>query len=206
MYMMVWSTVPMERLISRSRVEEVDFTEFTICSSEFLHPILEQGRGSVFDLNRLYFTCSAFSQQEWDKLVTAVSVAAPKNSVQLRYLAQSPDFFDFIPGAHTPEEYGRHKLQPSIGTDYDSTMDEFYDYGKYGQSRIQDETVVTGGKSNCISAANENRKCASDKHQTVQDFFAIFSGLSSPEVNPSPYIKEVASDQGGTNCVYACGL
>ena len=132
----------MERLIFRSGFESEEFARRTIQSCEFPQPlrsILDQGQESVFDLNRLCRTCSGLSRQEWSKLEAAAAVTSPEDSAQLRRLAENLDLFDFVPDVHTPEEYGRHMIQQSGRFDYDSELDAFYDYEKYGRQRIQEE-------------------------------------------------------------------
>ena len=127
-----------ERLIFRSGFESEEFADLTTPSCEFpqsIRSILEQSRESVFDLNRLCSACSTLSQQDWDKLVAAVPIAAPENSVQLRRLVQNLDLFDFVPGVHTPEEYGRHMIRQSGAFGYDSNLGAFYNYEKYGRLR-----------------------------------------------------------------------
>lgn len=132
----------MERLIFRSGFESEEFARLSIQSCEFPQPlrsILDQGQESVFDLNRLCRTCSGLSRQEWSKLEAASAIAALEDSAQLRRLAENLDLFDFVPDVHTPEEYGRHMIQQSGRFDYDSELDAFYDYEKYGRQRIQEE-------------------------------------------------------------------
>ena len=132
----------MEQLIFRGGFESEDFARRTIQSCEFplsLRFILDQGQESVFDLNRLCRACSGLSRQQWDKLEAASAFAVPEDAVQLRRIAENLDLFDFVPDVHTPEEYGRHMIQQSGRFDYDSELDAFYDYEKYGQQRIRQE-------------------------------------------------------------------
>lgn len=132
----------MERLIFRSGFESEEFARLSIQSCEFpqsLRSILDQGQESVFDLNRLCRACSGLSRQEWSKLEAAAAIAAPEDSAQLRRLVENLDLFGFVPDVHTPEEYGRHMIQQSGRFDYDSELDAFYDYEKYGRQRIQEE-------------------------------------------------------------------
>ena len=135
----------MERLIFRSGFESEDFARLSIQSCEFPQPlrsILDQGQESVFDLNRLCRTCSGLSRQEWSKLEAASAIAAPEDSAQLRRLAENLDLFDFVPDVHTPEEYGRHTIQQSGRFDYDSELDAFYDYEKYGRQLVSQESGI----------------------------------------------------------------
>ena len=63
----------------------------------------------------------------------AAGFAKPESAAEIRRLAENLELFDFIPNVSTPEEYGRYMIQDSGHFDYDSNLDEFYDYGKYGR-------------------------------------------------------------------------
>lgn len=135
----------MERLIFRSGFESEDFARLSIQSCEFpqsLRPILSKDQESVFDLNRLCRACSGLSRQEWSKLEAAAAIAAPEDSAQLRRLVENLDLFGFVPDVHTPEEYGRHMIQQSGRFDYDSELDAFYDYEKYGRQLVSQESGI----------------------------------------------------------------
>lgn len=59
-------------------------------------------------------------------------MAKPECASQIRRLAENLDLFEFAPGAHTPEEYGKYMIQRSGHFEYDPNLDEFYDYERYG--------------------------------------------------------------------------
>ena len=63
----------------------------------------------------------------------------PKSAAQIKNLAESLDLFDFAPGAHTPEEYGKYMIQQSGRFEYDENLDEFYDYEGYAMQRMSEE-------------------------------------------------------------------
>ena len=44
------------------------------------------------------------------------------------------------PGAHTPAEYGKFMIQQSGHLNYDPTLDEFYDYERYGRQHMDSGT------------------------------------------------------------------
>mgnify|MGYP000037413846 CR=1 FL=1 len=50
----------------------------------------------------------------------------PESASQIRRLAENMDLFEFAPGAHTPEEYGKYMIQKSGHFEYDPNLDEFY--------------------------------------------------------------------------------
>ena len=66
-------------------------------------------------------------------------LAEPKSAAQIKNLAESLDLFDFAPGAHTPEEYGKYMIRQSGHFEYDENLDAFYDYEKYGTERMNAE-------------------------------------------------------------------
>ena len=66
-------------------------------------------------------------------------LAEPQSAAQIKHLAENLDLFDFAPGAHTPQEYGKYMIQQSGRFDYDENLDAFYDYEKYGAERMNEE-------------------------------------------------------------------
>ena len=74
-----------------------------------------------------------------EKLGAGVMLAEPKSAAQIKNLAESLDLFDFAPGAHTPQEYGKYMIQQSGRFEYDENLDAFYDYEKYGMERMNAE-------------------------------------------------------------------
>ena len=68
-----------------------------------------------------------------------VKLAEPEYAYQIRHLAENLDLFDFAPGAHTLEELGRYMIRGSGRFDYDSNLDEFYNYAKYGLQRVEQQ-------------------------------------------------------------------
>ena len=74
-----------------------------------------------------------------EKLGAVVTLAEPKSAAQIKNLAENLDLFDFAPGTHTPEEYGKYMIRQSGHFDYDENLDAFYDYEKYGTERMNAE-------------------------------------------------------------------
>ena len=74
-----------------------------------------------------------------NKLEAVIVFADPKNAAQICQLAKNLDLFSFIPGVHTPEEYGKYMIQESGRFEYDDNLDGFYDYKGYGEQRIREE-------------------------------------------------------------------
>ena len=120
----------MQMLVADSRFpDEVDCT-------------LNVEHGSLFELNRLCQICSNFKEQDFVKLGAVCQMAKPECAANLLQLAENLDQFDFAPGVHTPEEYGRYMIQKSGHFEYDENLDEFYNYGDYGVQRMLQEDGV----------------------------------------------------------------
>ena len=54
-------------------------------------------------------------------------------------LVESLDLFDFVPGVHTPTEYGKYMIQESERFEYDENLEAFYDYEGYTLQRMNEE-------------------------------------------------------------------
>lgn len=104
----------------------------------------------VFELNRLCACVQKLSRDEYPKLEAAFLLTEPSDVVEARHLIEQLDLFDYIPGITTPEEYGRYMITESGHFEYDDNLDEFYDYNKYGQWRMEQEQgrFVDGGYVN----------------------------------------------------------
>ena len=93
------------------------------------------------------------------------------------------DLFDFVPNVHTPGEYGRYMIQDSGHFDYDSNLDAFYDYEKYGQQRIQQEQGIFTERGyiayqGTLSLDELMRKEPAEQYQREQDESMGMGGLS----------------------------
>ena len=120
----------MQMLVSDSR-----FPDAVDCALDFEHE-------SLFELNRLCQICSNFKEQDFVKLGAVCQMAKLTCAANLLQLAENLDQFDFAPGVHTPEEYGRYMIQKSGHFEYDENLDEFYNYGDYGVQRMLQEDGV----------------------------------------------------------------
>ena len=101
--------------------------------------LLDMEQESLADLNALAQATDEFSSDDMKKLGAVVTLAKPQNAEQIKNLVENLDLFDFAPGTHTPEEYGKYMIQQSGHFDYDENLDEFYDYEKYGLQRMGEE-------------------------------------------------------------------
>ena len=101
--------------------------------------LLDMERESITDLNALAQVTEDFSDEDIRKLGAVVTMARPRTAEQVKNLAENLDLFDFAPGTHTPEEYGKYMIRQSGHFDYDENLDAFYDYEKYGTERMNAE-------------------------------------------------------------------
>ncbi len=91
---------------------------------------------SVFELNKLYTVVQSLDKVQRQKLIAVMEYAKPQSAFQARALAENLDDFDFAPGVRNAGEYGRFMIEQSGHFDYDPTLDEYYDYEKYGRDHI----------------------------------------------------------------------
>lgn len=101
--------------------------------------LLDMEQESLADLNALAQAAETLSSDDMKKLGAVVALAKPQNAEQVKNLVENLDLFDFAPGAHTPEEYGKYMIQQSGHFDYDENLDEFYDYEGYALQRMNEE-------------------------------------------------------------------
>ena len=101
--------------------------------------LLDMKRENLSDLNALAQATDSLSDSDMNKLGAVVTLAKPQTAAQIKNLAESLDLFDFAPGAHTPQEYGKYMIQQSGRFEYDENLDAFYDYEKYGTERMNAE-------------------------------------------------------------------
>jgi len=106
---------------------------------EELDSALDMEHESLSSLNELCKVTFKLDTADIEKLGAAIQFAKPQNAAETQHLAEQLDLFDFVPGAQTPEDYGRHMIQASGHYEYDDNLDGFYDYKKYGSERIAQE-------------------------------------------------------------------
>ena len=101
--------------------------------------LLDMEYETFSDLNELAAATDGLSNADMEKLGAVVTMAKPQTAAQIKNLAENLDLFDFAPGAHTPQDYGKYMIQQSGHFDYDENLDAFYDYKKYGTERMNAE-------------------------------------------------------------------
>ena len=101
--------------------------------------LLDMEYETFSDLNELAAATDGLSNADMEKLGAVVTMAKPQTAAQIKNLVENLDLFDFAPGAHTPQDYGKYMIQQSGHFDYDENLDAFYDYEKYGTERMNAE-------------------------------------------------------------------
>ena len=101
--------------------------------------LLDMEQESLAGLNVLAQATDELSSDDMKKLGAVVTLAKPQNAEQIKNLVENLDLFDFAPGAHTPEEYGKYMIRQSGRFEYDENLDAFYDYEKYGTEHMNAE-------------------------------------------------------------------
>ena len=139
------SQIKLERAMRRAGIASCSEMQMLVSDSRFPDEVdctLDVEHGSLFELNRLCQICSNFKEQDFVKLGAVCQMAKPECAANLLQLAENLDQFDFAPGVHTPEEYGRYMIQKFGHFEYDENLDEFYNYGDYGVQRMLQEDGV----------------------------------------------------------------
>ena len=180
---MTWIYLPaskgqIERAVQRSGIADPKDMRLFIADSSFPEEVdvaLDFQCDNIHELNELALVVEKFSIHDRKKLGAAVSMAKPENASQIRRLAENMDLFEFAPGAHTPEEYGKYMIQKSGHFEYDPNLDEFYDYERYGLQHMdyQSGVFTNRGYIAYVGAVSLEELMADDPaeaYQREQDF------------------------------------
>ena len=130
------------RTLLRTGWQDPDHADYTIdvfLLQKEVGEILDEKRDSLDSLNAMCGAIAKLDQKDRAKLEAVIIFAEPENAGEICRLTENLDQFDFIPGVHTPKEYGKYMIQESGRFGYDDHLDAFYDYEGYGQHRIQQE-------------------------------------------------------------------
>ena len=142
-----WLYLPMEqeeidRALLRGGITDLTDVRLRLEDSQLPNEVdvlLDMEHENLSDLNALAQAADAIPSDDMKKLGAVVMLAEPKSAAQIKNLAESLDLFDFAPGAHTPQEYGKYMIRQSGRFEYDENLDAFYDYEKYGTERMNVE-------------------------------------------------------------------
>ena len=149
-----WLYLPMaqeeiDRVLQRSGIADSADARLRLEHSQLpdeVNVLLDMEHESLANLNALAQATDALSTDDIKKLCAVVTLAKPQNAEQVKNLAENLDLFDFAPGTHTPEEYGKYMIRQSGHYDFDENLDEFYDYEGYAQQRMNDEDGMFTGR------------------------------------------------------------
>ena len=116
-----WLFLPMvqeeiDRAIQRAGIDDSDEVCLRLEDSQFpdeVDVLLDMERESLSDLNLLAQAANGLSNNDLNKLGAVVALAKPQTAAQIKNLVENLDLFDFAPGAHTPEEYGKYMITTS---------------------------------------------------------------------------------------------
>ena len=142
-----WLFLPMvqeeiDRALLRGGITDPVDVRLRLEDSQFPNEVdvlLDMECENLSDLNALAQAADSLSDSDMNKLGAVVMLAEPKSAAQIKNLAESLDLFDFAPGVHTPQDYGKYMIQQSGRFEYDENLDAFYDYEKYGTERMNEE-------------------------------------------------------------------
>ena len=142
-----WLYLPMEqeeieRALLRGGITDPSEIRLSLEDSQLPNEadvLLDMEYETLSDLNELAEATDGLSKADMEKLGAVVMLAEPKSAAQIKNLAESLDLFDFAPGVHTPQDYGKYMIQQSGRFEYDENLDAFYDYEKYGTERMNEE-------------------------------------------------------------------
>ena len=142
-----WLHLPMiqeeiDRAIRRASITDPKEIRLRLEDSQLpneVDVILDMEYETLSDLNELAEATDGLSKADMEKLGAVVMLAEPKSAAQIKNLVESLDLFDFAPGVHTPQDYGKYMIQQSGRFEYDENLDAFYDYEKYGAQRMNEE-------------------------------------------------------------------
>ena len=142
-----WLFLPMvreeiDRALLRGGITDSEDVRLRLEDSQLPNEVdvlLDMEYETLSDLNELAEATDGLSKADMKKLGAVVTMTKPQNAEQVKNLAENLDLFDFAPGAHTPEEYGKYMIRQSGHFDYDENLDEFYDYEGYALQRMNEE-------------------------------------------------------------------
>ena len=95
-----------------------------------------------YTLNNLAQRYAGFDESSRDTFHDIVDMVHPKTPEDVVVLADNIHDFIVVPGLKTPEEYGRYMIMESDHYTFDENLEEYIDFKKYGEQRIQEENGV----------------------------------------------------------------
>lgn len=113
--------------------EEMSEQIYQLFTEEF--PLSEH----LHSLNNLTENYIGFDEPLRNAFHAIVEMAHPRTPEDVVVLANNLCEFNVIPGLKTPEEYGRYMIIDSGHYEFDESLEEYIDFKRYGEQRIQNE-------------------------------------------------------------------
>ena len=130
-----------ERTMMRSGIGTFDDMRMRYHYNELsieLTDLLSEGE-NLHDLNCLCTGFQILDDDDRQKLEAVIEMARPTTVKEAANLIAQLDLFDFTPDVRTLEDYGRYMIADSGHYEYDSELDRYYDFKKYGEERSSQE-------------------------------------------------------------------
>ena len=129
-----------ERAMHRAGINDPE--DISLWMGDSLFPMeidvaLDFRHEDIYKINDLAKRVEKLSNDDRVKLGAVVSMTESEGADQICRLIDNLALFEFAPGAHTPAEYGRFMIQKSGHFEYDSNLDEYYDYERYGLQQME---------------------------------------------------------------------
>ncbi len=131
-----------ERLLLRFGFRNAD-ADYTVTGNDLppaVAAVIEREESTIQALNQMCVSLSRLDQKDLQKLDATVELARPSFVGEIEQLIKNLDLFEFAPGVKDTESYGRYMIQESGRFEYDPNLEEFYDYRRYGQQKLDGET------------------------------------------------------------------
>lgn len=109
--------------------------------------IIGNSRENLDSLNAIATSLSGMRAEDLNKFDAVVEYAGPNSAEQIMRLADNQEYFKFVEGVLTPEDYGRRAVEASGNIHFVDSLDEFIDFQKYGErliSNLNGEFVSNG--------------------------------------------------------------
>ncbi len=100
------------------------------------HLSLTDNIGGINDLSKIIHN---LDPEGIKKLEAVVDYTQAKTAGEMIELANNLDSFFFVAGISDAEQYGRHMIIESGHFEYDSEMESYIEFEKYGQNRLKNE-------------------------------------------------------------------
>ncbi len=97
---------------------------------------------NLYTLNNLAKSYAGFDESSRNTFHDIVDMVHPQTPEDVVVLADNIHEFTVVPGLKTPEEYGRYMIMESGHYAFDENLEEYIDFKKYGEQRIQKEKGV----------------------------------------------------------------